>query len=61
MSYGAAYFDKVALLTTTQHSTPTSKRKPSAVEKEGLGISPEHDNPTRSHAEEGQAELSGQA
>jgi hypothetical protein len=40
MSNGAAHFDKIALLTTTQHSTPTNRRKPSAAEKGGSGVSP---------------------
>jgi len=38
--YGAAHFDKVALLTTTQHNTPTNRRKPSAAEKGGSEVFP---------------------
>jgi hypothetical protein len=59
--YGAAHFDKIALLTTTQHNTPTNRRKPSAAEKGGSEVSHDHGNPTRTHAKEGQAERSGQA
>ena len=57
--------------TTTQHSAPTRRRRPSAAsrpiaaEKGGSGVSPDYgnfdSNPTRTHAEEGQAERSGQA
>jgi hypothetical protein len=53
--------------TTAQHKTPTRRRKPSAAatpsaaEKGGSGVSPNYGNPTRTHAEEGQAERSGQA
>jgi len=67
MSYGAAHFEKMVLLTPAQHSKPTNKRKPSAaarpseVEKGGSGVFPDYGNPTRTHAEEGPAERSGQA
>ena len=61
MSYGAAHFDKVTLLTTTQHSTPTNRRKPSAAEKGGSVACSDLGNPTRTHAEEGRAERNGQA
>jgi hypothetical protein len=53
--------------TTTQHCTPTRRRKPSAAampsaaEKGDSGVSPDYGNPTRTHAEEVQAERSGQA
>jgi hypothetical protein len=59
--YGAVFFEKASLLTTTQHSTPTNRRKPCAAEKGGWGVFPEFDNPTRTLAEEGQSERSDQA
>jgi hypothetical protein len=57
---GAGHLGKTSLLTTT-HSTPKNRRKPSASEKGGSGVFSDYGNPTRAHAEEGQAERSGQA
>jgi hypothetical protein len=56
----AALFEKVALLTTAQCSTPTNRRRLSAAAKGGSGVPPDYGNPTCTHAEEGQAERSGQ-
>jgi hypothetical protein len=58
MSYGAAHYGKVSLLTTTQHSTPMNRKKPSASEKGGSGVSPDYGKPACTRAEEGQAERS---
>jgi hypothetical protein len=60
MSYGAAPVGKVALLTPTQHRALTNRRKLSAVEKGGSGFTPDYDVLTRTHAEEVQAEHSGE-
>jgi hypothetical protein len=38
MSYGAVHFEKVALLTTTQHRTLTNRRKPCEAEQGGSGF-----------------------
>jgi hypothetical protein len=59
--YGAAHFERVFLLTTIQHSTPTNRRKSSAAEKGGSEAFKDYGNPARTHAEEGRAERSGQA
>ena len=54
-------------MTITEHSTPTRRQKtsaaarPSAAGKGSSGVSPGYGNPTRTHAEKGQAERNGQA
>ena len=53
--------NNVFLLTTAQYSTPANRRKLSAAEKGGRGVSPGYNNPARTYAEEGQAKRSGQA
>jgi hypothetical protein len=59
--------EKFGGLPRIQHGTPTRRRKPSAAtrpsatKKGDSGVSPGYDNPTRTHAKEGQAERSCQA
>jgi hypothetical protein len=62
VSYGAATFDKVSLLTTTQHRTLTNRRKPSAAEK-GFRVHPQqrHSNSHAPRRRPSRAQRPGQA
>jgi hypothetical protein len=40
---------------------PSAAARPSASDKGGSGVSPDYDNPARTHAEEDQAERSGES
>jgi hypothetical protein len=51
----------IQLARTPKGTKPSGAARPSSTGKVGFGVYPDYNNPTRTHAKEGQIKLSGQA